>query len=153
VKVTVLTTTGDAIEGTLKGATPFEISNDVAGQLVSIPTANVKYISFVEGAESVDSKASTTIRKKPPSCLMGGSQFQGSRIGVWTRSAAHWECVLGDSILMSPSCRRSSKPTRQALFLGTPLRLRPEPPKASVMACTSRLPSHNPSNSADSGLN
>lgn len=47
VRVTVLTTAGDSIEGTLKGATPLEISIEVAGQVISIPTANVKYISFV----------------------------------------------------------------------------------------------------------
>ena len=45
-RVSVATKDGDLVEGTFRGATNASVSVVIAGQKISIPTDNVKYISF-----------------------------------------------------------------------------------------------------------
>ena len=57
-RVSVATKDGDLVEGTFGGATNDSVSVVIAGQKISIPTDNVKYISFAgkpEGGDDVDS--------------------------------------------------------------------------------------------------
>ena len=59
-RVSVATKDGDLVEGTFRGATNASVSVVIAGQKISIPTDNVKYISFagkLEGSGDVDSGA------------------------------------------------------------------------------------------------
>ena len=59
-RVSVATKDGDLVEGTFRGATNASVSVVIAGQKISIPTDNVKYISFagkLEGSGDVDSEA------------------------------------------------------------------------------------------------
>ena len=56
-RVSVATKDGDLVEGTFRGATNASVSVVIAGQKISIPTDNVKYIFFagkLEGSGDVD---------------------------------------------------------------------------------------------------
>ena len=75
-KVSVATKDGDSVEGTFGGATNDSVSVVIAGQKISIPTDNVKYISFagkLEGSDDVESEST-----KFKSAFAAIEEFQAS---------------------------------------------------------------------------
>ena len=46
-RVTIVTTKGDTVEGTLRSMTADQVVIEIAGQPVTVATANIKYLSFV----------------------------------------------------------------------------------------------------------
>ena len=64
-RITVVTHTGEKVEGTLRGIAGNELLLDVAGQSFKLPVETLKYISFVGEMENVSSQMKSATKKQP----------------------------------------------------------------------------------------
>ena len=86
-RLTAVLASGDVIEGRLRSATETDVTLDVAGQALTLPLVNVRYLSFV-GVIGSSSTAATILPAVPTSTPRPVTAPAGTKPATRTQCAA-----------------------------------------------------------------